>query len=590
MKQLQLRLTKFPVAFFVIFFLAAMLRWWQLAQYPTGFHQDELWFAYNGMLLKDIGTNIYGERWPLSVDMWGDHVSASHSYAAIPFFWLLGVNEFAFRSVTVVFSLLTLLGGSLLIWQLTKRKVVVLVFALLFAISPWNLVMTRASSTVIIDTFVLVILLNWWLFFLRWVGRQSALAAQWQKVVAGSLVAYVLTIVAYFTYFTSRLLIPAFLMGISLIVFFEFRKKWQRFAILTSVMVGAYLVFPFFTFLQTPYALGRFKETTIVNSQTVQGRLFQYIARSGQAGLPPWLTRVLYNKVTVNAEAIAQQTLGLLSPSTLLFQTSPPARYHVPGGSALSYLEYFAILAALGIVFFQSSKKSPHTKIVTAVLLGLTVFAVIPSALTEDDFPNMQRAVLMTPFVQMVAAVGIVELWSQWRGILPTSVRKSTTLFAFIILASLPTFTYFLVGYFAQARFERPHFRGRAAEELGRWINANAHDVPMAIDNVEGTFLYPYFYNQENILNEEIVKEGKYFLSNQQFSIGHRTFVKGLCTHEEMYKEKYQYIILYTFQKEPCPLPKNTFQSVYEAKYDDGNVGFTVYQRLPTSEVTKGSD
>jgi hypothetical protein len=109
-------------------------------------------------LLLKTGSNIYGEKWPLTVDMWGDHVSAIHSYLLVPFIAIFGSQVFAYRFGIILAGFIA--AGLALWWlyQQTKNKLLVCMAAALWAISPWSIVMSRASSSVVIDSMVLALL------------------------------------------------------------------------------------------------------------------------------------------------------------------------------------------------------------------------------------------------------------------------------------------------------------------------------------------------------------------------------------------------------------------------------------------------
>jgi hypothetical protein len=585
-------------------------RFWQLARFPAGLHQDEAWFAYNAWLLLKNGANIYGERFPLTVDMWGDHVSAIHSYFLVPFIAMLGTHTAAFRTGIVVAGILAAVVVGWWLYRQTKNALLVLLMAVMVALSPWTIVMSRASSSVMIDTLVLAVLV---VVFSQVVSRaaQSGLRthADRTRLLLGMVGVYAVTIICYITYFTSRLLVPPFIVGLGLYYWWQYRWQWR--SLLTGAIVTlllAYLVFPFGYFLRTPYAMGRYQETAIIGSQTVEAALTAHIAQAGQAGLPVWATRFRYNKVTENLGAFWQQYVGLLSPSVMLFHNGPPARYEVPNGASMTIFEYVGVvlaIAALVLVRPQTQTGKSASQVITAMrttqsdlrpLLALTLFftlvAAVPSALTQDDFPNMQRAVIMVPWLQVLAALGWFVVLQQWFGSSDQRVgwwRKTQQVilnpFALVILvvvASAPTVLSFWYGYVAQTPYERPFHRSRAGEELARWINANAHDAKIIQEHIEGVFFYPYLFGEEDLREQVIKKPGKYFLNAEDFWIGQRHFVRDLCASPELTKEPYDYYIFFTLHNR-CP-KVGTMMKVFEAKYDDGSVGFTVYRPLTEQE------
>jgi len=209
------KLTFSVITFLLITLFALFIRTFNLQNIPSGLHHDEAWFAYNAFLLLKQGTNLYGEFLPLTVDMWGEHVSAAHSYFAAPFVLLFGLSTTGFRLTTVTFSILTLLAAAFFLYRVTRRNLIVLIFSLLFALSPWNIIMARASSTVIIDSFFLVVFM---LLFYESITYGAAAIGTIKKAVRNYFylltATYTISVICYLTYFTSRLLIIPLGLGI----------------------------------------------------------------------------------------------------------------------------------------------------------------------------------------------------------------------------------------------------------------------------------------------------------------------------------------------------------------------------------------
>lgn len=596
---------KWWFAWLVVMCMAVLGRFWRLSDFPAGLHQDEAWFAYNAWLLLKSGSNIYGEKWPLTVDMWGDHVSAIHSYVLVPFIALFGAQTAAFRTGIIVCGLVA--AGFALHWlyRQTQNKLLTLLAAAMLALSPWAIVMSRASSSVIVDSAVLSLLVVVaTAVFMKAASSRLASRQEKTRFLVGLLAVYCLTIVCYVTYFTSRLLVPPFLVGIVLYTWWSYRDQWSKLMTLGAVaVIGAYLVFPFGYFLQTPYAQGRYQETAIIGSDTVTGNLTAHIAQAGQAGISPLITRLRYNKVTENLAAFWGQYVGLWSPSVLLFQNGPPIRYAVPGGASVTIFEYVGVVLAVAYLFLGTKiqtesipavfkTRDTELRPLITLLLLFVLSAAVPSALTQDDFPNLQRAVIMVPWLQLVAALGwfvtmrnlFTMQWVNTVSFIRNFFTSPGWLVLIICLLSAPSLIGFWFGYVAQAPFERPFNRSRAGEELAKWINHNAHDAKIIQEHVEGVFFYPYLFNQEDLRQYPIQKPGKYFLNARDFWIGERHFVSDLCASSELTAQPYEYYIFFTLHNR-CP-KVGTMKKVFEAKYDDGSTGFTVYQPVATAAAS----
>lgn len=579
---------KFWIIGLSIFILAFGLRVWQLGQVPAGMHQDEAWFAYNAFLLKNSGENIYGERWPLTVDMWGDHVSSFHSFAIVPFITFFGTSTAAFRLTFVAISLLCLVLAGWLIYRWTNSKWLVLLFALFFATSQWNIIMSRASSSVILDSLITLITLTFFAEGLRWLAKSKH--PSWWMIGGWAAITYALTVFNYFTYFTSRLTLPLFLVAVLLIQWHQLKLSKKLLSV-SGLIIVAYAIFPFLVMLNTPFALGRYKETAVINSSAVQNQIFLDISRSGQAGVPAPITRLFYNKVTENARAFLVQYSSFFSPSVLLFQTAPPIRYFVPQAGVINIIEYLGLIWAIAAVVLMTEPRHDRWRVVTLSLLIMTGVALIPTALTVDDFPNFQRGVYATPFWQMAAALGwgfvFIQLGQRFEKKVFWQRLVRGGLGLVVIGGIVVSVVLFMMSYIGHSRYANTLYRSRAGEELGKWINAQAHDAKIIMDHDEANFIYAYLFAEENAKQMGLESSEKHILKAQQFRIGNRLFIRELCRNRNLDQllatEQPEYIIVKKYPEyDVCVFPKE-YVPVQDIHYDDGILGYQVYKYTPVA-------
>jgi len=588
----------FMLAWVLVIVLGFILRVVKLDSIPAGLHQDEAWFGYNAFLLKETGASISGERLPLSVDMWGEQVPALHSYALIPWITIFGVNTFAFRFGIVVFSVVSIPLLGWIVWKLSRSGGAALLAGLLYAVSNWSLVMSRASSTVIIDGFVVLVLIAACVYGLE----KLANLAQAGKNISGWLLIrwgfalYTIGLLAYLTYFTSRMMVPAVLIIFCVYALITVPHAVRRPALLGLLIpLFIYLIFPFALLMQTPFALGRFHETRIVGSDEIKVTSFLNITRSGMAGVPVLVTRTFFNKVVLNAQAFANQYIAFFSPDVLLTQTAPPKRYHVPNVGVLAWYEYLGFMLGVGAVAFGLflPGRNPTDRQVSPfwtalfVLGGCLVVSLIPTALTKDDFPNLQRGVMSTPYWQMFAAVAYV--W--WGRLLLIKVRLKRAKTAFLFLggavaaiAILFQVGHFAVSYGAIARFSDPFYRSRPGEELGKWILEHAPNARLVMDTHEANFLYPYLYSRTNVRDLPIQSNNKHLLLATEFSIGQRRFYKNFCERKDVLQlvENAEVVIVRRYPTEyaQCNLGV-LFEKVHSIAYDEGTPAYDIFRSVP---------
>lgn len=562
-----------------ILVMAFFLRVFKLGEYPIGMHSDEAWLTYNAWTLLQDASNIYGDKWPITVDMFGDYVSALPSYFTVPAVAWFGLDVVALRFTTGVFSVMTLIVSTAFLYVVTRKASVALGFAVLFALSPWNILYSRSSSGVIFDSFWLLSFCLAFFVFLRWFfSAKQALVLRQKYVVMALIGVYLLTVIAYFTYFTSRLLIIPLGVGVLVLAYVLYRPVKKQ-LIVGAIPLLLYFVFPFAIMMTSPLALGRFQQTTLLDSQLVEAYIFNNIARSGQAGVPVWATRLMYNRVTANIQVAFEHYLALFSPEVLLFSTAPPERYHIPNLGVVTPIEYLGLILAVGYLFIGDSSKDSRLRLATLWVLGALLVAAVPSGITIDDFPNLQRAVIMTPFLQMAAAIGWWVAFSQaarssiGRTFL-ANISEAGLFSVGLGVVSLPWVAALGIGMVVHAPYDSPFFRNVAAEDLAHWINAEAPKSKMVIENRETIFLYPYFFAAEKLTDQDVSKDGKYYVDD--FQINDRSFYDSLCGTSTLITEDYEYAVVYTTFSD-CGMPW-WMKEVYVSHYSDGTPGFVVWK------------
>ncbi|WP_099469121.1 ArnT family glycosyltransferase [Konateibacter massiliensis] len=127
------------IALMIIGSLARLL---YLGSYPGGVSQDEAFSAYDAYSLANYGIDCFGYHFPVYNTTWGSGMSALYSWLSIPWIKLFGLNMWTIRLSQAILGILSLFVLYLLMKKVTNDKIA-LITLLLFAISPWHIVMTR---------------------------------------------------------------------------------------------------------------------------------------------------------------------------------------------------------------------------------------------------------------------------------------------------------------------------------------------------------------------------------------------------------------------------------------------------------------
>lgn len=171
---------------------------------PAGFNQDEASVGYDAFSILHYGIDRNGIRLPIHLIAWGSGQNALYAYLSMPFIWLFGLNELSVRAVNITFGLI---GMFLFYWmakRLFGRKEAGAAAALLIAVCPWHIMMSRwALESNLFPSLVLLAV-----FFLFKSIRKPRWFTAFSATIALSLYAYG---TAYF-------FVPVFVLGM-LIVF-----------------------------------------------------------------------------------------------------------------------------------------------------------------------------------------------------------------------------------------------------------------------------------------------------------------------------------------------------------------------------------
>lgn len=203
--------------------LAALARLYRLANIPNGFSPDEASYGYNGYSFLLTGRDRFGNAFPLFADNFGDLISTSYMWLTVPSIWLFGLDEFAVRLPAALAGIVTVfvlykLGGAVV------NRWVGLVAALLLAISPWHIQVSRyAERSQLLPLFFC---LGLWLF-LRW-RKEGGRKLLW-------------SVLCFYTYASARVFAPLFIAGAALLYFRELRAAGRYVLWPLGILVAFFL-------------------------------------------------------------------------------------------------------------------------------------------------------------------------------------------------------------------------------------------------------------------------------------------------------------------------------------------------------------
>ncbi|GAB4214277.1 MAG: hypothetical protein OHK0022_52560 [Roseiflexaceae bacterium] len=134
------------VALFATTLLALALRLLLLDRLPPGFFVDEVVSAVDAWHLAHTGRDHLGHLLPLGAfEAFGDWISPLLTYLELPFVALLGPTPLAARLATALAGALAVPAGYGLARELGLPRMAAMVVALVVALSPWQIFLSRVA-------------------------------------------------------------------------------------------------------------------------------------------------------------------------------------------------------------------------------------------------------------------------------------------------------------------------------------------------------------------------------------------------------------------------------------------------------------
>jgi 4-amino-4-deoxy-L-arabinose transferase-like glycosyltransferase len=134
------------ILFVSIIFLALLLRIFQFGINPPSLSWDEASLGYNAYSILTSGKDEHGEFLPLARFIaFGDYKPPGYIYADIPFIGVIGVNEQAVRTPSLLAGLVMVITAYFLALEIFQNYRIALFSSFLVAISPWSIHFSRAA-------------------------------------------------------------------------------------------------------------------------------------------------------------------------------------------------------------------------------------------------------------------------------------------------------------------------------------------------------------------------------------------------------------------------------------------------------------
>ena len=423
----------------LIIIFAASLRLTMLDVYPFGFTPDEASFGYDAYSILITGKDQWGESFPLVLKSFGDYKPPLYSYLSIPSIAIFGLDKFSIRltnalfGVAAVFITYLLAGefGKLSKLSSKRTKKLQLVSALLLAVSPWHVMMSRGAFEANLTTFFMPLGIYLFLKALR--EKRSMLPS---AVIFG---------LNLFSYHSARFVVPLIVFILVVIFWKKIRKLEFRQLRSGLIVFAGFLMLSFYTL-----SIGgaqRAKDISILSGAAQAAAGDRLIAL--ERGVPHLIAKSMHNKYVIIAERFIDNYSQYFSYNFLFTNGPAEGTYGMMPGEGVTYWFILPFLLFALYYLFRQPKDKPLWIIISWLLL-----APIPASLTTGAGHAANRAVIMLPALQLFAAYGAVELFGKIRKYLPSrSYLWFRSVYVLIIIISVFGFLhkYFVLSPFKTA-------------------------------------------------------------------------------------------------------------------------------------------
>ena len=442
-----------------VLILAAVLRFYHLGFNPPSPYWEEAALGYDAYSILKTGKDFHGHSWPLiAFESFGDYKPSLYFYATVPSVAIFGLNTFAVRFPSAFFGTLTVL----LVYWLVKDRRVGLVVALLLAVSPWHLQLSRAGFEANLGLFFIV--LGAWLL-LKF------------KNFAFCALPFALSMYAYHA---NRILAP--LLFLVLAATGRIKKFWR------SSIVFLILILPILWQFNSPVVRQRFAETSAFATLEPIIKSNQLIAEDGGGTA----ARLIHHRFWQYSQIFLKNYFSHFNFNYLFLQgdTNPRHSIQTVGGLYLIQLPFliYGFLLAL-------KKRQPQD----LVLLAWLLLAPIPAALTLATPHALRSLPLLIPLT-ILTAKGLIRF-------------KKIFLIILIIEVSRYLYLYHQIyPYQWSAQWQYGY------QEMVQYVSANQvkYDQVYITRNLGRPSIYYWFYTQTDprlvqALNNSVPKDqGEY--------------------------------------------------------------------------------
>jgi len=230
MKEFILKHITITTLLFIIV-VGLFLRFYNLGSNPPGMHADEADTGYTAYSLIKTGKDPYGNKWPLQFQGQANNFRAPlYTYSVIPSVMFFGLSPFSERLPSAIFGTLSIIAIFFLTKSLFKSEKIGLIAAFLFAINPWNILISRTGLEVGLS------------LFLTFLGVALFLYYSEKKDIKLIIISAFVFGLSFFSYHPAKIYVPLIIPVLLLYKYHFIKKRKKEFFIFLTIIGLFYVV------------------------------------------------------------------------------------------------------------------------------------------------------------------------------------------------------------------------------------------------------------------------------------------------------------------------------------------------------------
>jgi 4-amino-4-deoxy-L-arabinose transferase-like glycosyltransferase len=412
----------------IITIFAFALRAYHINTNPPSLSWDEVSIGYNAYTILKTGRDEHGRFLPLDTFVaYGDYKPPIAIYATVPFVAIFGLNETAVRLPSVIFGTasvcLTYFLIGLLLTLFKKKNQTPLadiimknspwLCALILALSPWHINLSRAGWEANIALFFII--LGVYLIL------QAVRNPKWWLV---SFLPFIITI---YTFNSSRYFTPIFVLF--LLVINRKQVLFHRKKVVLGLMLSFVLLLPIMPHLMSPESRLRFNEVNIFTDPKIVETANRRIAYQGNT----IFSKIIQNRRLYYILSYLRHYFDHFNTGFLFIEGDGNPKFSIRTIGQMYWMD--AIFLPLGLYWFISLFPIPSFISIVWLLLS-----IVPAAVARET-PHALRILNSLPIWQLWVTIGILGtvwfIWDHVHFLINLKIRKFITIFFIIIIVFL---------------------------------------------------------------------------------------------------------------------------------------------------------